>query len=170
MLEILDTTHEEEYTALRDQWIRDAEGFLLVYSITSRSSFCRVTRLHHQIKLVKETSFSYDFSPDPSKWPIMLVGNHRERVSEREVPTAEGHALARELGCDFIEASSTNGINVEKAFCDVVREIRRQRQTRLDFQDRIRPIERRRKYPWSSDSAQNFGGISQILDSIRAKD
>ena len=38
MLEVLDTAGQEEYTALRDQWIRDGEGFVLVYSITSRSS------------------------------------------------------------------------------------------------------------------------------------
>lgn len=58
--------------------------------------------------------------------PIMLVGNKSDRVTEREVSTQEGHALARELGCEFVEASAKNCINVEKAFFDVVRIIRRQ--------------------------------------------
>jgi GTPase KRas protein len=56
------------------------------------------------------------------------VGNKSDRVSDREVSTQEGHALARELGCEFVEASAKNCINVEKAFYDVVRILRRQRQ------------------------------------------
>src|ERR1700712_5597392 len=135
MLEVLDTAGQEEYTALRDQWIRDGEGFVLVYSISSRSSFTRITRFHNQIQRVKESSASspsYPGSPISSAAPsapvpIMLVGNKSDRVTEREVSTQEGHALARDLGCEFVEASAKNCINVEKAFYDVVRQLRRQR-------------------------------------------
>lgn len=135
MLEVLDTAGQEEYTALRDQWIRDGEGFVLVYSISSRSSFTRITRFHNQIQRVKESSASspsYPGSPiaansPQAPVPIMLVGNKSDRVTEREVSTQEGHALARELGCEFVEASAKNYINVEKAFYDVVRQLRRQR-------------------------------------------
>jgi GTPase KRas protein len=135
MLEVLDTAGQEEYTALRDQWIRDGEGFVLVYSISSRSSFTRIQRFHNQIQRVKESSASspsYPGSPISSAAPlapvpIMLVGNKSDRVTEREVSTQEGHALARELGCEFVEASAKNCINVEKAFYDVVRQLRRQR-------------------------------------------
>ncbi|RYO78649.1 hypothetical protein DL766_000056 [Monosporascus sp. MC13-8B] len=136
MLEVLDTAGQEEYTALRDQWIRDGEGFVLVYSISSRSSFSRIKRFHHQIQRVKESttaSPTYPGSPitasaPTAPVPIMLVGNKSDRVTEREVSTQEGHALARELGCEFVEASAKNCINVEKAFYDVVRILRRQRQ------------------------------------------
>ncbi|KAL2758696.1 hypothetical protein ACRALDRAFT_2098195 [Sodiomyces alcalophilus JCM 7366] len=136
MLEVLDTAGQEEYTALRDQWIRDGEGFVLVYAITSRPSFTRIKRFHHQIQRVKESvasSPSYPGSPiaathPQAPVPIMLVGNKSDRVTDREVSTQEGHALARELGCEFVEASAKNCINVEKAFYDVVRILRRQRQ------------------------------------------
>jgi ankyrin repeat protein len=57
----------------------------------------------------------------------MLVGNKCDRVTEREVSTQEGHALARELGISFVEASAKNCINVEKSAYDVVRELRRER-------------------------------------------
>lgn len=149
MLEVLDTAGQEEYTALRDQWIRDGEGFVLVYSITSRSSFSRIQRFHNQIQRVKDSSNAgsptaggYLASPmSPSMMgassgpaPVMLVGNKSDRVTEREVSTQEGNALAKELGCDFVEASAKNCINVEKAFYDVVRNLRKQRQehTRLE--------------------------------------
>ncbi|CAI4215191.1 unnamed protein product [Parascedosporium putredinis] len=135
MLEVLDTAGQEEYTALRDQWIRDGEGFVLVYSISSRSSFSRIRRFYNQIQRVKESvasSPSYPGSPiaavsPQAPVPIMLVGNKSDRATEREVSTQEGHALARELGCEFVEASAKNCINVEKAFYDVVRILRRQR-------------------------------------------
>lgn len=141
MLEVLDTAGQEEYTALRDQWIRDGEGFVLVYSITSRSSFTRIHRFHHQIMRVKEsasagspTGASYLSSPMPGTSvstgpvPVMLVGNKSDKVMERAVSSQEGQALARELGCDFVEASAKACLNVEKAFYDVVRSLRRQRQ------------------------------------------
>jgi GTPase KRas protein len=138
MLEVLDTAGQEEYIALRDQWIRDGEGFVLVYSISSRSSFTRIQRFHSQIQRVKETAMAgsptYPGSPISAsapmfgQAPVMLVGNKCDRVTEREVSTQEGQALAKELGCDFVEASAKNCVNVEKAFFDVVRQLRRQRQ------------------------------------------
>lgn len=139
MLEVLDTAGQEEYTALRDQWIRDGEGFILVYSISSRSSFTRIQKFHHQIQRVKESAVAgsptYPGSPLSQTMgnqgygpaPIMLVGNKCDRVTEREVSTQEGQALAKSLGCEFVEASAKNCVNVEKAFYDVVRQLRRQR-------------------------------------------
>lgn len=59
--------------------------------------------------------------------PVMLVGNKCDRVTEREVSTQEGSALAKQLNCDFVEASAKNCVNVEKAFYDVVRQLRKQR-------------------------------------------
>ncbi|KAL8977604.1 MAG: hypothetical protein Q9177_006599 [Variospora cf. flavescens] len=139
MLEVLDTAGQEEYTALRDQWIRDGEGFVLVYSITSRASFSRIRKFHSQIQRVKDSSstssptasyLSSPITPAPGggQAPVMLVGNKSDRVTEREVSTQEGSALAKEMGCDFVEASAKNCINVEKAFYEVVRSLRRQRQ------------------------------------------
>jgi GTPase KRas protein len=139
MLEVLDTAGQEEYIALRDQWIRDGEGFVLVYSISSRSSFSRIQKFHNQIQRVKEAAAAGsptlpgsplaqtmgNFSLGPA--PVMLVGNKCDRVTEREVSTQEGSALAKQLNCDFVEASAKSCINVEKAFYDVVRQLRRQR-------------------------------------------
>lgn len=147
MLEVLDTAGQEEYTALRDQWIRDGEGFVLVYSITSRSSFTRIRKFHNQIQRVKEssnagspTSAAYLSSPMTAPVamsnrpaPVMLVGNKSDRVTEREVSTQEGSALAKDMNCDFVEASAKNCINVEKAFYEVVRSLRKQRQDTSQF-------------------------------------
>ncbi|CAI6335009.1 unnamed protein product [Periconia digitata] len=154
MLEVLDTAGQEEYIALRDQWIRDGEGFVLVYSISSRSSFARIQRFHNQIQRVKETSLSssptYPGSPVSASpmghfsgpAPVMLVGNKCDRVTEREVSTQEGSALAKELGCEFVEASAKNCVNVEKAFFEVVRLLRRQRQGGRPVKTKVEPKDR----------------------------
>ena len=141
MLEVLDTAGQEEYTALRDQWIRDGEGFVLVYSITSRSSFSRIQRFHNQIQRVKESagspiSIQSPVYPSPSgsigPVPVMLVGNKCDKGAEREVSAQEGKELARELNCEWVEASAKNCVNVEKAFYDVVRLLRKQRERQPD--------------------------------------
>lgn len=136
ILEVLDTAGQEEYTTLRDQWIRDGEGFVLVYSIDSRASFSLIQKFHSLIQRTKESAASraptYAGNTAASAYvgpsPVMLIGNKCDKITEREVSTQEGSALARKLGCDFVEASAKNCINVEKAFYDVVRQLRRQTQ------------------------------------------
>jgi GTPase KRas len=123
-IQVLNTTGQEEYTALRDQWVRDGEGFVIIYSVGSRSSFTRTQRFYNQIGRVKVESSSKNSAQFV---PIMLVGNNCEMTTEREVSTEEGHALAKEFGCEFLEVSTKNSINVEKTFYDVVRMIRKQR-------------------------------------------
>ncbi|KAF0460726.1 putative small G-protein Ras2 [Gigaspora margarita] len=118
MLEIWDTAGQEQYTALRDRWIREGEGFLLVYSISSRPTFERIKQFHDQIIRVKDI--------DPAL--VMLVGNKCDRITEREVSREEAMNLARRLRCDFIESSAKASVNVHKAFYDVVRMIRKHRE------------------------------------------
>ncbi|RHZ76323.1 hypothetical protein Glove_199g44 [Diversispora epigaea] len=115
VLEVLDTAGQEEYCALRDQWIRDGEGFLLVYSISSRSTFERVERFYDQILRVKDTE----------SVPIMLVGNKCDKITEREVSREEGMNMAKRLKCEFIESSGktcnqTWCHDCEKFICKVV--------------------------------------------------
>ncbi|PQE10366.1 putative RAS-2 protein [Rutstroemia sp. NJR-2017a WRK4] len=132
IIEVLETGDQTQYTALRDQWIRDGDGFLLVYCTTKRSSFDHVRRYHNLVQRVRESSLSTlrPGTPINSSYPpvpIMLVGNNSDRVTEREVSEKEGQNLAKALGCDFVETSVKDSINVEKAFYDVVRQLRRQK-------------------------------------------
>ncbi|BGP53550.1 RAS2 protein [Rhodotorula sphaerocarpa] len=117
MLEILDTAGQEEYTALRDQWIREGEAFLLVYSITSRASFDRIEKFRLQISRVKESS----------SIPVVIVGNKVDRAHEREVEARDGAQLAQRLGCRFIEASAKTRENLEEAFFMAVRMVEQRR-------------------------------------------
>ncbi|KIV93251.1 Ras-like protein [Exophiala mesophila] len=115
LLDVLDTAGQEEYSAMREQYMRTGEGFLLVYSITSRQSFEEIMTFQQQILRVKDKDY----------FPIILVGNKCDLESERAVSREEGEQLAKNFGCTFIETSAKSRINVDNAFYDLVREIRR---------------------------------------------
>lgn len=115
LLDILDTAGQEEYSAMRDQYMRSGEGFLCMYSITSRSSFKEIDSFREQILRVK----------DEEKIPIVLCGNKSDLDSQRQVTIAEGGDKARSFSCPFYETSAKLRINVEESFFDLVREIRK---------------------------------------------
>ncbi|KAK4189292.1 ras family-domain-containing protein [Podospora australis] len=115
LLDVLDTAGQEEYSAMREQYMRTGEGFLLVYSITSRESFEEIRTFQQQILRVK----------DKDIFPMVVVGNKVDLANERKVSQEEGEALAREFRCKFLETSAKTNTNVEQAFYEVVRAIRR---------------------------------------------
>ena len=55
MLEILDTAGTEQFTAMRDMYMKKGEGFALVYSITSQATFADLNELREQITRVKDS-------------------------------------------------------------------------------------------------------------------
>jgi GTPase KRas len=57
---------------MRDQYMRTAQGFLIVYSVTSASSFHEVSQSREEILRVK----------DADNVPIVIVGN-KVRISCR---------------------------------------------------------------------------------------
>jgi GTPase KRas protein len=118
---------------MREQYMRTGEGFLLVYSITDRQSFEEIMTFQQQILRVKDKDY----------FPMIVVGNKCDLDGERQVSTqgasmshplprpryanlaTEGQNLAHNFGCKFIETSAKSRINVDNAFYDIVREIRK---------------------------------------------
>jgi len=117
VLDVLDTAGQEEYSALRSQWIGGGEGFLILYSIIQRSSFDEVEEHRRQIFQVKDVSFS-------NAPPIVLVGNKADLTQDREVSFQEGQHLAKLWGSSFFETSAKTRQNIDEAFFEVVRMIR----------------------------------------------
>jgi GTPase KRas protein len=114
LLDILDTAGQEEYSAMREQYMRTGEGFILVYSITNRASFEEMMTFYQQILRVK----------DQDHFPIVLVGNKSDLEQERVVSFQEGTELARKCQCKFIETSARYKVNIDEAFYTLVRAIR----------------------------------------------
>lgn len=91
----------------------EGQGFILVYSIASRSTFERLEVFRQSMLKVKR-----------QKPIFMLVGNKCDKTYEREVSREEGIALARTFGCDFMETSARTAYNVELLFTNLVRALR----------------------------------------------
>lgn len=113
MLEILDTAGTEQFTAMRDLYMKNGQGFLLVYSITAQSTFNDLQDLREQILRVKDTD----------DVPMILVGNKCDLEDERVVGKDQGQNLARQFNCAFLETSAKSKINVNEIFYDLVRQI-----------------------------------------------
>lgn len=119
VLDILDTAGQEDYTALRSTWMRERDGFLLVYSIADRGTFDSLLSFYEQLSAMHE-----DAMP-----PIVLVGNKSDLGARRQVKLSEGKKLSESWNnCAFLETSAKSGDHIEAAFAALVREIRAKAQ------------------------------------------
>jgi len=117
ILDVLDTAGQEEYSAMREQWLRYGEGIMLVYSLTSKISFDELSPLMEQIQRVRDVD-------DLKEVPLVLFGNKTDLENERQVTSDEGAALAKKIGGSFFEGSAKARRNVDEAFFQLVRNIR----------------------------------------------
>ncbi|EAA13245.4 ras-related protein Rap-2a [Anopheles maculipalpis] len=113
VLEILDTAGTEQFASMRDLYIKNGHGFIVMYSLTNHQTFQDIASMRNVISRVKGSQ--------PA--PILLVANKLDLDCQREVSTAEGNALAEQWDCPFIEASAKDRINVNEVFATVVREM-----------------------------------------------
>lgn len=58
---------------MRDQYMRTGQGFVMVYSVTSRSSFDEITSFREQILRVKDKDYV----------PVLLAGNKCDLARDR---------------------------------------------------------------------------------------
>ncbi|KAL5004837.1 hypothetical protein ScPMuIL_018293 [Solemya velum] len=120
-LDILDTAGQPEFTAMREQYMRKGEGFIICYSITDRRSFDAVVSYK---KLVDRVRCRDDV-------PIVVVGTKCDLEDLRKVNSEEGVTLAKQLNCPFYETSAVLRQCVDDAFHELVRETRRKEREEL---------------------------------------
>lgn len=130
MLDILDTAGQEEYSAMREQYMRTGEGFLLVYAINLRNSLDELQLFYEQIQRVKELELV----------PVLVVGNKCDLEGERQVSYEEGLEFAKTVGAPFLETSAKQRINVEEAFYGLVRNINDKNQPPAPVAEPVAPV------------------------------
>ncbi|KAL6053678.1 hypothetical protein STEG23_018911 [Scotinomys teguina] len=113
-LDILDTAGQEEFGAMREQYMRAGNGFLLVFAINDRQSFNEVGKLFTQILRVK----------DRDDFPIVLVGNKADLETQRQVLRSEALSFSSSHHMAYFEASAKMRLNVDEAFEQLVRTVR----------------------------------------------
>lgn len=113
VLEILDTAGTEQFASMRDLYIKNGQGFVVVYSLTNSQTFQDIRTMKELITRVKGSE----------RVPILLVANKVDLEHQREVSKIEGGNLASSWGCPFIEASAKDTTNVNEVFAEIVREM-----------------------------------------------
>ena len=84
-----------------------------MYDVTNRDSF------RHIVDWLKEVK-------DCSSYPnlgYLLIGNKSDLEHERKVTYEDGQALAKEIGCDFLETSAKTAFNVDAAFDTLAKKV-----------------------------------------------
>lgn len=112
---VLDTAGQEEFSAMREQYMRSGEGFLLVFSLNDHSSFDEIPKFQKQILRVK----------DRDDFPMLMVGNKCDLESQRQVSLEEAQNCSRNMMMPYIECSAKSRINVDQAFHELVRIVRK---------------------------------------------
>lgn len=130
-LDILDTAGQEEYSSMRDLYMKTGEGFLLVFSLTDRQTFEEITTFYNQIQRVKGESFQFV--------PMMLVGNKSDLINDRQVSPEEAIQMAKRFDCAYIETSAKTGANVNEAFHGLLKMIMRNGVLGVGLENTIYP-------------------------------
>ncbi|XP_059953857.1 ras-related protein Rap-2a-like [Mesoplodon densirostris] len=113
LLEIVDTVGAEHLVTLKDLYIKNSDGFVVLYSVCSEASFEAVRPLRERMGRLR----------GPKAVPLVLVGTKADLDAQRQVLTARGRALAREWRCPFLEVTAKSKLMVDQVFTQVVREM-----------------------------------------------
>eukprot|EP01084_Bolivina_argentea_P221734 375499_1 len=120
LVDLLDTAGDAEFSSMQDQWMQEANVFMIVYSITSRSTFDEAVIMREKILRCKEEE-------EP---PIVLVGNKCHLEDQRQISKSEGEQLVSEWSgySSFLEISTAERINCKECIYEGIRLARQQKQ------------------------------------------
>jgi small GTP-binding protein len=111
-LQIWDTAGQERFRSISKAYFRNAVAGILVYDITSLSSFDELMDWLAELRgLALPNAY------------ILIVGNKADLASRREVAPGVVKEFAATHGLESIEASARNGQNVTEAFTRLAFEI-----------------------------------------------
>lgn len=124
-------------------------GFVLLYSITCRSSFSTTDpktkeeiwggRLYNWLKEVQKVK-----GVDYHQFPIVLVGNKCDLDDKRVIKREEGELFAQKIGVPFYEVSVKTNYNVNEVFYTLITELKKKRlSTLVDEKTTVTPISKK---------------------------
>lgn len=113
-MQIWDTAGQERFKTITETYYKGAAGVILVYSVTDKKSF---QNLENWIKQINESQ--------PESMCKIIVGNKVDcKENERQVSFAEGTALAKKYGVEFVECSAKDNYNIAEIFTAIGKPIK----------------------------------------------
>ncbi|KAL9652182.1 hypothetical protein ABK040_013951 [Willaertia magna] len=120
MVDVLDTAGPEEYSAMRDKYLRVTNALVYVCSVNNKSSLSSLENYFSQTKIIKETNI----------YPCVLC------VNKIDLPESE-HQITKEMVDEFLDemikkdyllfkckvffTSAKGAININETFEEMVR-------------------------------------------------
>ena len=125
-----DTVGQEKYHSIAPNIIKKANGIIIMYDITNKSTFDSIPEILKTIEEEKGKDF-----------PMILIGNKIDLENKREIKKEEAEELAEKYGMELIEISNKEGINIEKAGLSIVKKIleKRQDDSNIETNESSRP-------------------------------
>ena len=111
-LQLWDTAGQERFRGLSPNYLRNTDGVLLLYDITSRDTFEHVSGWMDAINTYAQKNQA-----------TILVGNKTDCEQERVIQYEEGCALSEKYNILFKETSAMKGVGVDEVFTSLTSEI-----------------------------------------------
>ena len=114
LLDILDTCGMEEYAAMRDQWIRGSEAFMIMFSCISRYSVDALSSILEQVVRVKDAD-------SLAHLPIVIVGTKYDLDQSYDFDLERLQEITTNAGATLIFTSARFRINVDETFEEITK-------------------------------------------------
>ncbi len=101
-LQIWDTAGQERFKVMTKSYYRSAKACLIVYDTTRKETFENVRAWAEQYGQSNGESFQ-------NKQSVVIMGNKKDLVDQRQVDTDAAMQLSQDIGCKFFEVSAKEG-------------------------------------------------------------
>ena len=109
---IWDTAGQERYHSLAKMYLHDANAAILLYDITSKSSFESLKRWYSELKDVA-----------PKNIVLAVCGNKEDLVTNEEISPDEAKEYAHSIGAFFRKTSAKTNHGIENTFKEIAHNI-----------------------------------------------
>ena len=110
--QIWDTAGQERYKSITSAYYKGAKGAFIVYDITCKTTFDSVDKWIQDLSMYGDKNIT-----------MLLIGNKSDLEDKRQIKKEVGEEKAKEFGLGFIETSACSGVNINKAFKTLLKEV-----------------------------------------------
>ena len=122
--QIWDTAGQERYRAITSMYYKGAKGGLIVFDLSSKSTFQNVEKWFNEIKKTADPTIN-----------LILIGNKSDLKDKRQISTEEGENKAKEMNVPYLETSALNADNADKAFDLLIQEITKKMKKEIEEEE-----------------------------------